>query len=115
MQCHAIILLIYTTGATYSFYEKEDGKETIKEKMKQSSQLKREKEKKQIKSRQNTKYKNRRNNLSCPPPRRRGGQHLKKDKLGRNEKIAKTPLPVNKGRLRNRGKKKEQRKRTKGK
>ena len=59
MQCHAIIL--GTTGTTYTFYEIQKRKETIKEKQKQRRQIERENEK-------NKKKGTRRNNLSCPPP-----------------------------------------------
>ena len=45
MQCHVIILLIYTTGATYAFYKIEKRKETIKDK-KNKEDKSREKNKK---------------------------------------------------------------------
>ena len=38
------------------------------------------------------------------PPRRRGGQHLEKNKLEKKEKITKTPLLVNRARRRNKEK-----------
>ena len=62
MQCHAIIL-VYTTDTTYTLYEIEKQKATIKEKTITKYLV--------DKSRENNnkmKAKARRNNLSCPPP-----------------------------------------------
>ena len=89
-QCNAMssyVLLTYTTGTTYTFYEIEKRKE--KQKHKQKRQIERAKEK-------NEKIKE---TICRAPPRRRGGQHLKNNELekkeNKNNKITKTPLLVN--------------------
>ena len=91
MQCHVMILNM--KGTTYTFYELEKRKGTIKEKT-ETRKTNRERKRKKMKA------KTRRNNLSCPPPRRRGGQHLKKNELEKRKKITKTPLLVNRVRQR---------------
>ena len=88
MQCHVIILLLIidTTGTTYTFYEIEKGKGTIKEKTKtEKTNRKRKRRKNERKLQQKKQY-------VVAPPRRRGGQHLKKNELEKKNKITKTPL-----------------------
>ena len=73
--------ILDTTGTTYTFYVIE----------KQKKQSKKEKTNRKRKRRTNRKETGR-NNLSCPAPRRRGGQHLKKNQLEKNKIIiTKTP------------------------
>ena len=60
MPCRDLIkILIDTTGTTYTFYEIEKRKETIKEKTRRQTGRKKERK---------IKAKTKRNNLSCPPP-----------------------------------------------
>ena len=78
MQCR-VIKILDTTGTTYTIYEIGKRKETIKEKNKNNEDKSKEKKKK-------NERKNKRNHLSCLPPRRRGGQHLKKNELEKKTK-----------------------------